>query len=685
MDFKYRAFLSYSHSDTPWAKWLHKQLEAFPVSGLVGRDTPLGPVPKTLRPIFRDRQEFSAGRTLTEQTIANLDGSAALIVLCSPASARSHYVNEEIRLFRARHPERPIVPVIAEGQPGDPEGECFAPALRFEVDASGTVTNRPSGVLAADLREDENGGELALAEVVAALVGVPFDEVYRRAERERKRQARNRSAVTAAMILVAAGGAYFLYRAQKRGTVLIDTAAACAQYLPKGNASAAPQDALGQCIAALQKLQRGAATDPRDAEILKLIEQGKKDEAEKLQVEAAEEDEAAGVARDKKAAERYRGIAATAGSADPKKARAYYAKAAKLDSSNVNGMIWHAFMEQEAGNLAEAELAYSAVLAMGVKGWDDPELYWATLGLGDIRRAGGNLAAALDAYRNASALASRIAKADPDNLAWQRNLSVCYVRAGNVLIAQGNLARAFAYYKDSLAIFDRLANADPGNAEWQRDLSGAYENVGDVLKAQGDLGGAFASYRDSFAIRDRLAKADPNNLGSLHDLSVTHGKLGDVLKGRGDLGGALASYKDSLAIFERLAKADPNNAGWQRDLSVSYEKAGGVLVAQGNLPEALKSFRGSLAIFDRLAKADPSNLGLQRDLSVSYGKVGDVLNDQGDLAGALAFYKDSLAIADRLAKAGPGNAEWQYDLALAYWRVAQAGANLARAGSAPTK
>jgi hypothetical protein len=135
MDFKYRAFLSYSHHDTPWARWLHSRLEGFPMRGLAGRDTPLGPVPNTLRPIFRDREDFSAGQGLTEQTIANLDASAALVVLCSPASAQSHFVNEEVRLFKARHPERPVVPVIVEGKPGDATRECFAPALRFEVEA----------------------------------------------------------------------------------------------------------------------------------------------------------------------------------------------------------------------------------------------------------------------------------------------------------------------------------------------------------------------------------------------------------------------------------------------------------------------------------------------------------------------------------------------------------------------
>ena len=46
---KYQAFLSYSHPDTAWAKWLHARLEGFHLDkDLVGRKTPVGPVPKTL-------------------------------------------------------------------------------------------------------------------------------------------------------------------------------------------------------------------------------------------------------------------------------------------------------------------------------------------------------------------------------------------------------------------------------------------------------------------------------------------------------------------------------------------------------------------------------------------------------------------------------------------------------------
>jgi hypothetical protein len=46
---------------------------------------------------------------------------------------------------------------------------------------------------------------------------------------------------------------------------------------------------------------------------------------------------------------------------------------------------------------------------------------------------------------------------------------------------QGDPTAALQAYRDSLAIAERLAKADPGNAGWQRDLSVSYSKVGNVL------------------------------------------------------------------------------------------------------------------------------------------------------------------------------------------------------------
>src|SRR5262245_35081646 len=127
-----RAFLSYSHRDRAWGKWLHSALESYRIDkDLIGRETPIGPVPKTLRPIFRDREDFSAGHSLTAQTIAALEASQFLIVICSPSAAQSKYVNEEVRRFKMLGRAERVIPVIVEGEPGDPTRECFPPALGF--------------------------------------------------------------------------------------------------------------------------------------------------------------------------------------------------------------------------------------------------------------------------------------------------------------------------------------------------------------------------------------------------------------------------------------------------------------------------------------------------------------------------------------------------------------------------
>ena len=64
-----------------------------------------------------------------------------------------------------------------------------------------------------------------------------------------------------------------------------------------------------------------------------------------------------------------------------------------------------------------------------------------------------------------------------------------------MLRAQGNLTAALESYQASLAIRERLARADPGNAGWQRDLSVSHERIGDVLVEQGNLTAALESYQ----------------------------------------------------------------------------------------------------------------------------------------------------------------------------------------------
>jgi tetratricopeptide (TPR) repeat protein len=493
---------------------------------------------------------------LNDQTIAALDASAALIVLCSPASARSRHVNEEIRLFKDRRPERRIVPVIVTGKPDDAAQECFPPALRLEPDEDGRITGRMAApAIAADVREDGKGDghELALAKVVASLIGVPPDEVVKRAERARKRQAIIRDAIAAGAVILACVAGYFAHRSREQTSVAAGTAATCASRLPAGQAAEGPQNALEQCITAAEGYQKDAPADPRDGETARLSNQGKPEEAEHPQVEATQNG-GGGLDRTKNAAE------------DDQDAE----RLAKADP-NV------------AGSERDLSISYEKS--------------------GDALAAKGALADALKAYRDSLVIVERLAKADPANAGWQRDLSI-YNKVGDVLLAQGMLADALKTYQDGLAIAERLAKADAANAGWQRDLSICYEKVGDVLLAQGVLADALKTYRDGLAIAERLAKADPANAQWQRDLSVFHNKVGDVLVDKGAHDDALRAYREGLAIRERLIKTDPSNAGWLADLAASHGKLGQLLVRMDEKAEARRMFaRGRAMVAPFAAKS----------------------------------------------------------------------------------
>jgi tetratricopeptide (TPR) repeat protein/pimeloyl-ACP methyl ester carboxylesterase len=391
----------------------------------------------------------------------------------------------------------------------------------------------------------------------------------------------------------------------------------------------------------------------------------------------------------REAATAARNIAAFTRLTNVAKAAELYARAAALDPDDFQTWIDLGDMSVASGQVARVGTAFARAFAIanrlaksdpGNAGWQR-DLSVSYNKIGDVQVDQGNLSEALKSYRDGLEIRDRLAKSDPGNAGWQRNLSVSYNKIGDVQVAQGNLPEALKSYRDGMAIADRLAKSDPGNAGWQRDLSVSYNNIGGVQVDQGNLSEALKSYRAELAIADRLAKSDPGNAGWQRDLSVSYNKIGDVQVTQGNLPEALKSYRDGLEIRDRLAKSDPGNAGWQRDLSVSYDNIGGVQVDQGNLSEALKSYRDGHDIFDRLAKSDPGNAGWQRDLSVSYNKIGDVQVTQGNLPEALKSYRDGLEIRDRLAKSDPGNAGWQRDLSVSFSKLA----NVFRKGGDKTK
>jgi len=186
---RYAAFISYSHADTPTVRWLHHALETFRVpKALVGTPTPLGPAPRRLAPIFRDRDELPASGDLGTELRAALADAAFLIVICSPRSAQSHWVNEEILAFKRLHGDGRVLALIASGEPYSADNECFPPALRFKMGPGGVLTTEAAEPIAADIRPGKDGKRLAHLKLMAGLTGLKLDQLVQREAARRQRR-----------------------------------------------------------------------------------------------------------------------------------------------------------------------------------------------------------------------------------------------------------------------------------------------------------------------------------------------------------------------------------------------------------------------------------------------------------------------------------------------------------------
>lgn len=189
---KYYAFISYKREDEEWATWLQHEFEHYRLpSTLNGRPD----LPTEFGPIFRDVDELSAGN-LPAQIYGALEASAHLIVVCSPLSAKSEWVNREIADFIEIGERKGIdnidniFPFIVEGTPhaARAEEECFPEILR----------DLPARRERIGGNVNETGRDKAFIKTLAGTLRIRFDELWQRYEKEkieeerRKREERNR-------------------------------------------------------------------------------------------------------------------------------------------------------------------------------------------------------------------------------------------------------------------------------------------------------------------------------------------------------------------------------------------------------------------------------------------------------------------------------------------------------------
>lgn len=271
---RYKAFISYSWADRKWGEWAHRALETYKTpKALIGKPGSQGPVPARLTPIFKDREEEAAGAGITASIEAAMRASDFMIVICSPTSAQSKWVNHEVAWYKKHRDKTRVLALVVGGEPGASfvpgreAEECFPKTLLYEVGDDLLPTEQKEDVpLAADARDvgdHKRGAKLKLA---AAMLGLGLDDLVRRDERRRTIR---RRLVTTALVIFSAwmtGNTWFAVtqRNEARAQRLLaeqqtDNVNAALDYLVSLFEIANPATENPKTITAVTVLERGLA------------------------------------------------------------------------------------------------------------------------------------------------------------------------------------------------------------------------------------------------------------------------------------------------------------------------------------------------------------------------------------------------------------------------------------------
>ena len=186
MERSYKAFISYRHKplDIDTAKKLHRRIESYVIPEPLRLDGQ-----KKLGIVFRDLDELPISSNLSANVQEALDHSEYLIVICTPETPKSLWVLREIDYFLEHHDRDHVLAVLADGTP-----ETSFPFPLTEIRAPDGELLEEIEPLAANIVADSPVKRRKLfrtesLRILAALIGCPYDALYRREERYRRRRA----------------------------------------------------------------------------------------------------------------------------------------------------------------------------------------------------------------------------------------------------------------------------------------------------------------------------------------------------------------------------------------------------------------------------------------------------------------------------------------------------------------
>lgn len=190
---KYIAFISYSRKDKAIADWLHTKLESYRLPADVNLSGIFDFRSKYFRPVFLDTQDLHVeNRPFTDRIRLSLENSSFLIVLCSKNSAKSEFVDREIKYFLETHQNNysRIVPLFV-----DEVDMAVPPAF-----GGTTIMQRHFPIYNSKLAPSSEANNYCFYQIIAYILGLNFSDIYNRYEIQSRREGRRKRHLMVAAI-----------------------------------------------------------------------------------------------------------------------------------------------------------------------------------------------------------------------------------------------------------------------------------------------------------------------------------------------------------------------------------------------------------------------------------------------------------------------------------------------------
>jgi hypothetical protein len=616
----YRAFISYSHADSQWAKWLVRRLENFKVpERFHGLKAPIGKVGAQIAPVFRDRDELPTTSDLGETIRSALRQSATLIVICSPTSAKSRWVHEEILTFKRLGGSPRVFAFIVGGEPKaqGAEQDCFSPALRAELGPDGELSQKPAEVVAADARPQGDGKEDAFVRLVSGLLGVGFDEL-----RQRELQRRHRR-----LTWIATGSAFGM---------AITLGLAAVAWRARNDAQRRQEqaeDLLGFMVGDLR-------TELKKVGQLKLLD------------------------------------------AVGDKASAYFAALAPRDLTDTAlARQAKAFTQIGDNRVEEARYpeavraytaAYERAAALAARHPENGEMLFeraqAEFGLGALQRKTGDQSAAFKwmmRYRDSTAV---LAALDPRNLKWREEQASGLHNLAVLQLDRGELDAARTSFTSKLEAQRAMVALAPENLDLLYSMADTESWLGSVAERRGDLPEAAQRFANKAAGLAAISARDPKTMRWKYEWANALSLHSGVLAITGKRDEAKQRLADARALMAELTARDAANREWLITAQRMQLRAAALLAAEGGVSEAARLAGAVRAALDQGAGALAANRSARVQLVMALRMEAELAADS---AVAARTIERAIEMGDALVRPGTPSDAALTECALAYVAFAQ--------------